>query len=199
MNAPTSLSVHKITHRWILGLLVCLAFISWSQATVLPQWIKTPIFIPDVVLVDSEGIEHRLQTLVAERPVAVSFFFTHCTTACPVQTVLFRQAQDMLLRQRSNGLLLLISVDPSNDTPDALRTYAAKFKAELGLKRNWLMLTGDGNALAKVWTVFDNDSNRPKEHLSAFWIGSAKRQHWSRLIGLPIAAQLVEWMEASNL
>ena len=187
-----------LTRRQVLAILATLPFIPLTGLEAAPKRTGWAVSPPDVVLADSEGKLHDFRDLLARRSVAISFFYSRCTTVCPVQTALFSRAQDILLRRQSHGLLLSITLDPANDTPEVLHAYAARFKARLGLERNWLMLTGEGSALEQVWRVFDSSTGRPEDHASTLWIGSAHRQRWERHGGVPNPRELVDWMEASS-
>ena len=57
-----------------------------------------------------------------------------------------------LLQSRFKGKpvrFVSISVDPENDTPEALRAYAESFNAD---SQQWLFLTGDLEKIIKVGT-----------------------------------------------
>ncbi len=80
------------------------------------------------------------------------FFFTSCPTYCPLLTEKMKE-----LRERTKDLhrhvgMLSISVDPSHDTPEVLRRYAAKH----GIDPNapglppWRMLTGETDTVVNV-------------------------------------------------
>ncbi|MFB4169504.1 SCO family protein [Virgibacillus sp. JSM 102003] len=71
----------------------------------------------------------------------VDFIFTNCTTVCPPMTSNMADLQKQL---KEAGLeeevqLVSFSVDPKNDTPETLKSYA---KARGGTFDNWHLLTG---------------------------------------------------------
>lgn len=188
-----------LTRRQLLRLLACLPVAAWAGNDPVRQWPTASPEIPDVVLTDSDGVKHRLPALVADRPVAIGFFYTRCSTVCPLQTAVFQRVQQILFRNGSRGLLLSISLDPVNDTPSSMRAYGEKFKAQLGLEHRWLMLSGDGGALEQVWNAFDNDRGPAESHSSTLWVGSALHRRWMRLNGFTAAAELANWLEASGV
>jgi len=74
------------------------------------------------------------------------FFFTSCPTICP------KVAQQMLRvydKYESDERVALISftVDPKRDTPEKLKSYAAKLEVELP---KWQFLTGDKDSLHDI-------------------------------------------------
>lgn len=181
------------SRRRFLGFL---ALLPWSLKVIAADESAKPPEIPDVPLMDSAGTEHRLPELLAQGPVIISFFYTRCTSFCPMQTALMRNVQAHLRRRHAPGLLLSISLDPSNDTPAALAAYAAKFRTQVGLPQQWLLLTGEEPALTRVWRAFDSATGRPEEHAATLWIGCAAKQRWSRQFGLPGVQQLMAAMRA---
>lgn len=65
-----------------------------------------------------------------------SFMFTTCQTVCPA---LNSVQADLANTYASKGLRFVsISTDPDNDTPEALRAYASRYRAMTG---TWWMLT----------------------------------------------------------
>jgi protein SCO1/2 len=188
-----SRTVHRL--GW-LKLLLCLPFCAFADGG--RQWLAHVPDVPDVRLVDSKHLEHRLQDLLSDRAVVIGFFYTHCSTVCPVQTSTFKALQRRLLAEPEKALLLSISLDPVNDTANAMQNYAAKFKVSLGLEQRWLMLTGDGTALERVWKAFELDGGPPEQHSSALWVGSLRTGRWVRLDGFVSADELIDWLEASG-
>ena len=68
---------------------------------------------------------------IGQRAALVSFIFTTCTEWCPVLSPKLRETQEQL---RADGLLgskvllLSITVDPKQDTPDKLAAYAQRYR-----------------------------------------------------------------------
>ena len=64
--------------------------------------------------------------------LVLSFIFTNCPEACPMQTLKLKRTQDALNETDFNAIhFLSISIDPDRDTPKALSDYAAQFNANL--------------------------------------------------------------------
>src|SRR5207253_2367232 len=77
--------------------------------------------------------------------LAFTFFFTRCPypTFCPLMSSNFSEAQKKLLALPDgpkNWHLLSISFDTENDSPEALKTYAAKYPYD---PSHWDFVTGD--------------------------------------------------------
>lgn len=70
-----------------------------------------------------------------------NFVFTNCTTTCPPMTANMSSLQDTLEEKGLNDKVNLVSfsVDPENDTPEALTDFAGDHGVDFN---NWSFLTG---------------------------------------------------------
>jgi protein SCO1 len=103
---------------------------------------------PDFSLVTQDEKPLRLADLRGQ-VVLVGFVFTTCNGTCPATTHRMSQVQQLL---RSRGLnanvrLLSITLDPSRDTPDALRRYQRLYDVD---SKQWSFLTGPPADVAKT-------------------------------------------------
>jgi len=145
--------------------------------------------IPDVKLVDASGETMRFGNALAaqDRPVLLNFIFTSCTAVCPIMTEIFSQVQTALGPQRDSIRMISISIDPENDTPAALRAYAAKFGAGV----QWKMLTGrleDSIAVQRAFGVFRGDK---MNHQAVTFLRATPREPWVRLDGFASASEIL--------
>src|SRR5579863_3883882 len=89
--------------------------------------------VPSLAMVREDGTHTMLDRELDDgRPVVVNFIYTSCTTICPLSSQIFEQFQEDLGRGHEPVHLVSISIDPEQDTPARLRTYAAQFHAEHG-------------------------------------------------------------------
>ncbi len=74
------------------------------------------------------------------------FFFSTCVSVCPI---INRNAIDIQTEFLNNPDVLIVgfTVDPENDTPEALRKWGEKHEAQKG---KWYFLTGDKETLYKL-------------------------------------------------
>ncbi|HXF03953.1 MAG TPA: SCO family protein [Blastocatellia bacterium] len=107
--------------------------------------------VPDVRLIDQNGREFRLSDL-SGKIVALTFIFTRCPfpNFCPLMSQRFVEAQK-LLDQRSPSLskrtqFLTVSFDPDYDTPDVLRAYGERWKADFS---RWTFATSSIREIAE--------------------------------------------------
>lgn len=95
--------------------------------------------LPNYELIDTEGQPFGTEQLAGQVYVA-SFFFTRCTSICPMLT---RSMSSLLRRYREQGIdgihLVSISVDGEYDTPEQLSEYARRHEID---RETWTLLTG---------------------------------------------------------
>ncbi|MCL4235530.1 MAG: SCO family protein [Deltaproteobacteria bacterium] len=78
-------------------------------------------------LVDQRGTSIGLD-VYRGHPVLVTMFFGHCRDVCPMQAARIKAAIDSLGTEERKPLrVLMISLDPSRDTPPALATLAKTY------------------------------------------------------------------------
>ena len=111
----------------------------------------TPTAAPDFTLTD--GITGRPTTLstLQGKVVVLAFLYTHCPDVCPLTAEEFRQAQQKLTDdERERTVFVAVSVDPRQDTPEAVQTFAK----DHGLTKNFLYLIGGSAQLQPVWSAY---------------------------------------------
>jgi len=111
----------------------------------------TPTAAPDFTLTD--GISGKAVTLSAQRGkvVVLSFLYTHCPDVCPLTAEAFRQAQQKLTAAERDGTVFVaVSVDPRQDTPEAVQAFAR----DHGLSANFMFLIGGAAQLQAVWSAY---------------------------------------------
>lgn len=68
-----------------------------------------------------------------------NFIFTNCETVCPPMTANLSKLQQKAAEKNLDVEFVSFSIDPEVDSPAILKTYSAKFNADLN---NWHFLTG---------------------------------------------------------
>lgn len=117
-----------------------LAALGGCRAPVLPVLGTVPSF----ALTERSGRALRAEDL-AGRVWIADFVFTRCPDVCPALTR--RMARLQGLADGADGVRLVsFSVDPSHDTPEVLRVYAA----HAGARDDWLFVTGPREAMAAL-------------------------------------------------
>ena len=73
------------------------------------------------------------------KSVAINLVYTRCTASCPLETAKLTQVQRIFGdRMGKDVFFYSISIDPKNDTPEAMKAYMEKYHIGPG----WLFLTG---------------------------------------------------------
>ena len=152
--------------------------------------------IPDVKVYDQNGNRLNFYTdLIKNKTVAINFIFTTCTTICPPLTATFRRVQQDLREASLNVQLISISVDPSTDTPERLRDFAAKFKAGPG----WTFVTGDKTEIESLLQALGASVANKNDHTPMILVGNDMTGYWTRTYGLSPPTTLVKLIaEAAN-
>jgi len=101
--------------------------------------------VPDFKLVEASGRPISRADLAGKVWVA-DFVFTSCAASCPKMTAeMGRLAEGT--HDVTDLKLVSFSVDPETDTPEVLRTYAARHHAD---PARWWFVTGDDASLRKL-------------------------------------------------
>jgi cytochrome oxidase Cu insertion factor (SCO1/SenC/PrrC family) len=152
--------------------------------------------IPDVKVYDQNGNRLNFYSdLIKNKTVAINFIFTTCTTICPPLTATFRRVQQDLQEASLNVQLISISVDPSTDTPERLRDFAAKFKAGPG----WTFVTGDKTEIESLLQALGVAVANKNDHTPMILVGNDTTGYWTRTYGLSPPTTLVKVItEAAN-
>ena len=136
--------------------------------------------VPDVSLIDQSGRSVALRSLVeTSAPVFLNFIFTTCGTVCPVLSASFAGFQHSIGDGAPRPLLVSITIDPENDTPDVLHAYARRFAAGDG----WLFLTGTRQDIDAVMEAFDAYVSNRMNHRPVTFVRSAESERWTRIEG----------------
>ncbi len=119
-----------LVYAWTLGFS---AFTSYSYALI--EAGPLPRAAPDISFVDQFGNERRLASLRG-RHVLLHVFYGSCFTICPIVIEQLRELySDLSPAQRSNLVILSISVDPVRDTTERL----LDLWREEGAFEGWIM------------------------------------------------------------
>lgn len=148
--------------------------------------------LPEVDLVDQAGAVHRLADVGGKDGLMViTFAYTTCDSICPIGNAVMAEV-DEALGPDSPARLVTITIDPSRDTPAAMRRAAR----EIGASDNWLWLTGEP---AGVTRLLEALQARPEDlmlHDPLFLVGDPASGRLYRSQSLPEAGELLSLIEA---
>ena len=141
----------------------------------------------NVELVDQHGNGFQPEQL-QNHVVLFNFIFTACHSACPIQTRSLVQVKNALAKNVNHQIRFVsVSIDPRNDSPEQLRSFANAMEANLD---GWIFLTGQPNqlkALAKKLHIFDEQSPsaKPQVHRTSLWLVDKQGRMLQRYKGDP--------------
>jgi len=102
---------------------------------------------PALALTTQDGDRLALSEL-GGKVVLVTFIYTSCTDTCPLLTGKLAGVRDNLGADFGSRVhFLSVTTDPERDTPDVLREYGGRFKAD---PAGWAFLTGTPAEVAEV-------------------------------------------------
>jgi len=151
-------------------------------------------YFSDTVLIDQNGERVRFYSdLLQNKTVIIDSFFATCQGSCLPMNRNLEKVQEVLgERLGKEAYIISISVDPTVDTPTALKAYAKKLNARPG----WYFLSGDKQnvdfALKKLGQFVDNKES----HLNIFIIGNERTGLWKKAFGLAKSEELVKIVDS---
>jgi protein SCO1/2 len=136
-------------------------------------------YFPNVELTTHDGKKVRFyDDLIRGKVVAINFIYTQCGDVCPLDTAQLRQVHKLLGDRVGKDIFMYsISIDPSNDTPEALRRYMRTFDVGKG----WTFLTGKPEDIALIQRKLGLRIAEPKkirDHDTRFMLGNERTSQW---------------------
>ena len=119
-----------------------------QEADVVVDTSKTLLALQEVPAFDFINQESQAITndFYKGKVYVVEFFFSSCTTICPIMNRNMLQVSKEFASQENFGIAS-ISIDPFFDTPQVLKAYANRYNAT---HVNWNFLTGDKDTIHKL-------------------------------------------------
>ncbi len=112
--------------------------------------LKESIFLLDSKWQNQDGKELQLKDLKGKNLVFV-MIFTSCQTACPILVADMQKiAAKIDPKKLKETTMVLVSIDPDNDTPAVLKKYATERKM---VGDPWLFLTSDKESIRELANV----------------------------------------------
>ncbi len=106
--------------------------------------IDPPMAAAEIRLQDFNGQDFDLSALRG-KVVILYFGYTNCTTECPLTMAHLKLALDSLGSEAANVRVVMISTDPSRDTPQAMKAFLGAFNP------GFIGLVGTTDQLGQVW------------------------------------------------
>jgi protein SCO1/2 len=151
-------------------------------------------YFTDVELVNQNGEKMRLYSdVLKDRVVVVNAFFATCQGSClPMNRNLEKLQAAFKERMGKDLYIVSISVDPTLDTPQALKEYAKK----LDIAPGRLFLTGKKENVDWALYKLGQYVAQREQHTNIFIIGNERTGLWKKAFGLSQPDELVKIVES---
>jgi protein SCO1/2 len=151
-------------------------------------------YFTDVELINQNGERMRLYSdVLKNHVVVVNAFFATCQGSClPMNRNLEKLQAAFKERMGKDLYIVSISVDPTVDTPQALKEYAKKLNAAPGR----LFLTGKKENVDWALYKLGQYVEQREQHTNIFIIGNERTGLWKKAFGLAQADELVKIVES---
>ena len=135
-------------------------------------------YFTNLTLVTETGEEVAFfDDMLKDRIVVVNFFYTSCTDLCSLSTARLAQVYEWLGERMGRDVFFVsITLDPENDTPEKLATFAEGFNIDKG----WTFLTGSRENIDIIRSKLGEKARALNLHRSDMVIGNAKLGVWRR-------------------
>ena len=137
-------------------------------------------YFPNVELTTQDGDKVRFfDDLIEDKVVVINFIYTSCPDTCPLETAQLVRVQKLMGDRLGEDVFFYsISIDPETDTPEVLKKYKERFKA------NWTFLTGKKSDIIelrkKLGLYIDEIQDGSNNHNVNMIIGNQKTGRWMK-------------------
>lgn len=180
--------------KFILYVVILFAFGLVTARAQEPEQSAAQKYFSDVQLLNQDGEKMRLYTdLLKGKTVIINSFFATCQGSClPLMRNLQQVQESLGDRLGEDARIISISVDPTVDTPGALKAYAQKLKAKPG----WYFLTGDKASVEFALKKLGQFVEAKESHLNIFIIGNDRTGLWKKAFGLAKSEDIVKVVDS---
>ena len=156
---------------------------------------KARNFFTDTEVVDQNGKKQRFYSDVLKgRVVLISFIFTNCEFACPMQAQKLKQARAMMVPAIKDEVwYVTLSVDPERDTPEAMKQFAERQGVD---ESRWIFLTGEKDKIEYLIRKLGQYTPDIESHTTLMLAGNTKTRHWTRVLPMVPPEGIAQQMRA---
>jgi protein SCO1/2 len=191
-----ALTAAQVTSRAQAGAAVPAQQAGAAQTPSTPAAEQSPAqkYFTDVVLLNQNGEKMRFYSdLLEGKVVVINSFFATCQGSClPINRNLEKVQEALGDRVGKDVRIISISVDPTVDTPTALKEYAKKLHARPG----WYFLTGDKENVEFALKKLGQFVTDKQDHLNIIIVGNERTGLWKKAFGLAQSDELVKVVES---
>ena len=163
-------------YLWVAS--VAMLFASYSAFSFASPWGAS--YFPNVPLTTQDGEKVKFfDDLIEDKVVVINFIYTSCPDTCPLETAQLVRVQNIMGDRLGKDVFFYsISIDPEKDTPEVLRKYKKRFKA------NWTFLTGEKSDIIelrkKLGLYIAEIQDGSNNHNVNMIIGNQKTGRWMK-------------------
>ena len=118
--------------------------------------------------------------MIRNKVVLINVMFAGCSSICSAMTSNLVGVQELLRHDETRYHMVSITVDPMNDTPEALKAYADA----RGVKEGWTFLTGSKQNIDWVLYKLGSYVKEPMEHSNVLLIGNDSAGVWTKALAM---------------
>lgn len=168
-----------ITYKYLwLGFVILCSLGNSSVINAASRWGAN--YFPNIPLTTHEGKNVRFfDDLIKDKVVVINFIYTHCGDSCPLETAQLTKVQKIMGdRVGKDVFFYSITIDPENDTAEALKEYRKRFKAK------WTFLTGKKQDIIllrkKLGLYIEEIQDGSNNHNVSLIIGNQTTGRWMK-------------------
>jgi cytochrome oxidase Cu insertion factor (SCO1/SenC/PrrC family) len=141
---------------------------------------KARDYFTNLEVIDQNG--QRLNfydDVLKEKVVEINFIFTNCQGACPLMTKNLTYIRDMMGDEVGKSVhFVSISIDPTRDTPAAMKEFAQTHDAD---HAGWTWVTGDPDNLSAIVKKLGSYTDDPEAHTTQMLAANVRTAHWTKI------------------
>ena len=141
---------------------------------------KARNYFTNIEVIDQNGQRLNFYDDVLKgKVVAINFIFTNCQGACPLMTKNLTFVRDMMSGEVGKSVhFVSISIDPTRDTPAAMKAFAQTHDAD---HAGWTWVTGDPDNLAAIVKKLGSYTDDPEAHTTQMLAANVRTAHWTKI------------------
>jgi protein SCO1 len=151
-------------------------------------------YLAKLTLVDHNGRRVDLyDDLIKGHTIVLNSFFASCTGSCPVMAKTFLHLQKKLGDRVGDDVILVsITVDPENDTPEKLKEYAER----VGAKKGWYFLTGTPAQVDAALSKLGQYTEMREAHKNIIIAGNDRTGLWKKALAIASSEEVWKVVES---
>jgi cytochrome oxidase Cu insertion factor (SCO1/SenC/PrrC family)/mono/diheme cytochrome c family protein len=164
---------------WIAALLLTVSLAFAPAATAAPQGSRFgPDYFTNLSVTTQDGVTAPFyDAFIKGKIVVFTFIYLNCNDICPLTTSRIAKIAEKLGDAVGRDVFIYsITMDPTRDTPEALKMHAEAFGARPG----WTFLTGKPEDIDKIRWLLGERSRKLTEHRNDMILGNDVTGEWSR-------------------